>query len=81
MRKNLFRYLVVSISLLAFLGTSIFAQVDVDPSTKVRKVGKEADKIYENWLERDVDYIITKEEKRAFKQLKTNLIWAEKSKR
>ncbi|MDQ3633763.1 MAG: GWxTD domain-containing protein [Acidobacteriota bacterium] len=71
MHKNLFRYLIVSVTVLIFLGTSIFAQV-TDPSTRPIKVKKEVDKIYENWLEKDVDYIITKEEKRAFKQLKTN---------
>ncbi len=70
-KKNLFKFLFVAISVSALLVTSIIAQVD-DPTKKTRKVRKEIDKIYQNWLKKDVNYIITKEEKRAFKALKTD---------
>ena len=43
-----------------------------DPSTKVRKVGVEKEKIYQKWLSQDVAYIITGDEKKAFKALKTD---------
>lgn len=43
-----------------------------DPSTKVRKVTKEAAKVYRDWVNKDVDYIITSEERKAFKALQTD---------
>ena len=43
-----------------------------DPSSKVRKVEKEVAKIYQKWVNQDVAYIISPEEKKAFKQLKTD---------
>ena len=58
------------------LGVSMtFAQEDPpsqDPSSNPRKVRKEIDKIYKDWVNKDVAYIITKEEKKAFEQLKTD---------
>jgi GWxTD domain-containing protein len=39
---------------------------------KVRKVRDEVKKVYEDWLKKDVTYLITPEEKRAFRQLKTD---------
>lgn len=44
----------------------------VDPTTKPRKTKVEIAKIYSNWLKKDVRYIITEEEKKAFKALKTD---------
>ncbi len=72
MRKKeiLVRFLLVGL-LGAFSVSTIFAQVD-DPLTKSRKTKEEISKIYQNWLSKDVRYIITKEEKRAFKSLKTD---------
>ena len=72
MRKKevLVRFLLVGL-LGVFLVDSLFAQVE-DPLTKSRKTTEEISKIYENWLSKDVRYIITKEEKRAFKSLKTD---------
>jgi GWxTD domain-containing protein len=72
MRKNnLVKFLVLSISIFTLLATSVFAQ-DTDPTTKTRKVREEIDKIYKNWMKKDVAYIITKEEKKAFNALKTD---------
>ncbi len=51
--------------------TSAFAQ-QVDVNEKARKTKKEVARIYKNWLSKDVRYIITPEEKKAFKQLKTD---------
>ena len=44
----------------------------VDPSEKVRNIKSEPGKVYKNWVEKDVDYIITPEEKKAFKALATD---------
>ena len=45
-----------------------------DPSTKARAQGKEVstNKIYQKWVNEDVAYIITKEEKEAYKKLTTD---------
>lgn len=73
-QKSLIR--VSAVTALIWAGASFgFAQEPaptVDPSQKPRVVGKEKDKIYQNWLNRDVEYIITSEEKKAFKALKTD---------
>ena len=39
---------------------------------KARVVKAEVKKVYENWMKKDVAYIITSEEKKAFKELKTD---------
>lgn len=73
--KKLFSKIAIISSVLTVGATAIFAQEDPpsqDPSTKVRKVGKEVEKIYSDWVNKDVAYIITNEEKKAFKQLKTD---------
>ncbi|MBA3693552.1 MAG: GWxTD domain-containing protein, partial [Acidobacteria bacterium] len=43
-----------------------------DVPNKARKVGKEKDKIYSEWTSKDVEYIITGDEKKAYKALKTD---------
>ena len=43
-----------------------------DPSEKPRNVKPELKKAYKDWLERDVVYIITDEERKAFKKLQTD---------
>ncbi|CAN5505649.1 hypothetical protein BH10ACI3_BH10ACI3_19710 [soil metagenome] len=43
-----------------------------DPNEKVRNVKVEANKVYKKWLDNDVAYIITDEEKKAFKALATD---------
>ena len=43
-----------------------------DISKKVRNVGKEEGAVFKKWLNNDVPYIITKDEKKAFLALKTD---------
>lgn len=43
-----------------------------DPSEKQRKVKPELKKAYKDWLDKDVAYVITDEERRAFKKLETD---------
>src|SRR5437870_5860714 len=43
-----------------------------DPSEKTRNVKPELKKAYKDWLEKDVAYIITDDERRAFKKLETD---------
>src|SRR6266853_5196102 len=43
-----------------------------DPSQKPRNVKPELKKAYKDWLEKDVLYIITDEERKAFKKLQTD---------
>ncbi|HEV8204152.1 MAG TPA: GWxTD domain-containing protein, partial [Pyrinomonadaceae bacterium] len=64
---------------LAFLVTLIlsasvwvFAQDQQDPSSKPRNVKPELKKAYKDWLDKDVTYIITDEERKAFKKLATD---------
>ncbi|MGI8556509.1 MAG: GWxTD domain-containing protein [Pyrinomonadaceae bacterium] len=75
--KNLFRLILSSI-LIVLAGVSMgFAQndkkdQDLDPSQKSRNVKSEVGKIYKDWVNKDVAYIITPEEKAAFNKLQTN---------
>ena len=43
-----------------------------DPSQKPRKVKEELHKAFKTWLDKDVAYIITDEERRAFNKLETD---------
>ena len=43
-----------------------------DPMTKPRNVKPELKKAYKDWLEKDVTYVITDEERKAFKKLATD---------
>src|SRR5438445_809698 len=43
-----------------------------DPSQRERNVKPELKKAYKDWLEKDVAYIITDEERKAFKKLVTD---------
>jgi GWxTD domain-containing protein len=43
-----------------------------DPMDKPRNVKPELKKAYKDWLEKDVTYVITDEERRAFKRLQTD---------
>jgi GWxTD domain-containing protein len=45
---------------------------DQDPSEKPRNVKPELKKAYKDWLDKDVAYIITDEERKAFKKLETD---------
>ena len=44
----------------------------IDPSQKARNVKVELKEVYKKWLQNDVDYIITAEERKAFKALQTD---------
>ncbi|MEO6393519.1 MAG: GWxTD domain-containing protein, partial [Pyrinomonadaceae bacterium] len=61
-----------------FLGASLFAMLvqpvaaQQDPSQKQRQVKTEVKKAYRDWIEKDVTYIISDAEKRAFKKLETD---------
>jgi GWxTD domain-containing protein len=60
------------------VGSSVFAQAQPpeknggDPTDKPRVVKREMKDVYKKWLENDVPYIITGEEKKAFKALATD---------
>jgi len=75
-KKKLIRNVALTVSILATSVTFGFAQdpgkPSEDPTTKARKVGKEKDKIYSQWTSKDVEYIITGDEKKAYKALKTD---------
>ncbi|HEV7680950.1 MAG TPA: GWxTD domain-containing protein [Pyrinomonadaceae bacterium] len=61
---------------LVLFGTSLsgFAQPgkSQDPMDKPRNVKPELKKAYKDWLEKDVTYVITEEERKAFKKLATD---------
>ena len=76
-KKKIIRNLALSASVLLTsvsfgFGQNPSATPTQDITNKERKVTKEGDKIYKDWLNKDVRYIITKEEKKAFEQLKTD---------
>ncbi len=74
-KKNLIRKAVLTVSMLSAGASYTFAQTPKpteDPSTKVRKVKAEAPKVYKDWLSKDVGYIITGDERKAFKALTTD---------
>ncbi len=62
---------------LVLAGASIFGfaqdpRQSQDPMEKPRRVKAELKKAYKDWLEKDVTYIITPEEQKAFKKLATD---------
>jgi GWxTD domain-containing protein len=72
--RNLPRVAVAMFSL-TFALSPVAAQKktgDQDPSEKPRNVKPELKKAYKDWLEKDVAYIITDEERKAFKKLETD---------
>ena len=77
MSKNkLIRNFALTISIAAASVSVGFAQdkekPSQDPSTKARTQKAEVNKVYQNWVNNDVPYIITDQEKKAFKALKTD---------
>jgi GWxTD domain-containing protein len=56
----------------SFLGFAQDPRQGQDPMDKPRNVKPELKKAYKDWLEKDVTYIITDEEKKAFKKLATD---------
>src|SRR4026209_2435257 len=72
-KSALFPALALSLTVAA--GSIAFAQSQKqtqDPSEKPRNVKPELKKAYKDWLDKDVTYIITDEERRAFKKLETD---------
>ena len=51
---------------------AVFAQEPQDPTQRQRNVKPELKKAYKDWLDKDVTYIITDEERKAFKKLATD---------
>src|SRR3989449_3473360 len=75
-RKVSLRLAIVFIAL-ASAGSAVWAQnkqkdQGQDPSEKPRNVKPELNKAYKDWLEKDVAYIITDEERKALKKLQTD---------
>src|SRR5260370_24008044 len=69
--------LAVDFLALAFAAPSALAQKSKkdqgqDPSEKPRNVKPELKRAYKDWLDKDVAYIITDEERKAFKKLQTD---------
>ncbi len=64
--------LAVSAALLAPLSPAIFGQEGQDPTQRPRNVKPELKKAYKDWLDKDVAYIITDEERKAFRKLATD---------
>ena len=74
-KKNLIRNAALTASVILTGATYSFAQdpkPSEDPTGKARVVKAEVKKVYKDWLSKDVDYIITGDEKKAFKALKTD---------
>src|SRR6267142_461092 len=75
-RKFSFRLAIVVFAIVS-AGAAVSAQnkqkdQSQDPSEKPRNVKPELKKAYKDWLEKDVVYIITDEERKAFKKLQTD---------
>ena len=69
------RRVAVAMFSLTFALSPVAAQKkpgEQDPSEKPRNVKPELKKAYKDWLEKDVAYIITDEERKAFKKLETD---------
>ena len=74
-KKNLIRNTILTASILGASASFALAQnpkPTIDPADKSRTVTAEINKIYKNWINKDVEYIITSEEKKAYKALKTD---------
>ena len=69
--NGIIRSLAIMLFVTAICISSAFAQ-DPDPSSRPRMQKEEKEQIYNDWVGKDVKYIITKEEQKAFKQLKTD---------
>jgi len=73
--SKLIRRLTMALVLLILASTPLLAQnrqTSEDPMSNPRKVKPELKKAYKDWLEKDVDIIITDQERKAFKKLQTD---------
>ncbi|HEX8142812.1 MAG TPA: GWxTD domain-containing protein [Pyrinomonadaceae bacterium] len=70
------RGLLMALSLLLLAAPAALAQnrqqPSQDPTNNPRNIKKEVPKAYKDWLEKDVAYIITDDERKAFKKLQTD---------
>src|SRR4051812_16102568 len=64
--------LAVVLSLVFCASASALSQDQQDPANRARNVKPELKKAYRDWLDKDVTYIITDEERKAFKKLSTD---------
>lgn len=77
-KRNFIRNLVLTSSVLLTSVSVGFAQKtektppNQNPEDKPRNVKAEVKEVYKNWIKKDVAYIITSEEKKAFNALKTD---------
>lgn len=69
--QKLFRRVLTALFVLALAVPAVFGQDVSDPNRK-RNEKPELKKAYKDWLEKDVPYIITEDERRAFKKLATD---------
>jgi hypothetical protein len=68
-------HLAILLSVLISGSLTLFAQntqKSQDPMDKPRNVKPELKKAYKDWLDKDVTYIITDEERKSFKKLQTD---------
>jgi GWxTD domain-containing protein len=74
--RSLSRFGVVFLSLVFLaplsLGQKNKSNSQDDPRERARNVKPELKKVYKDWLDKDVSYIITDEERKAFKKLQTD---------
>ncbi len=68
-RLAVFSFILAGTSLFGFAQDKTKSQ---DPMDKPRNVKPELKKAYKDWLEKDVTYVITDEERKAFKKLATD---------
>ena len=71
--KSLGKFLFHVMATLA-IAYSVSAQSDQpqDPNSKSRNFKEEVKRVYQDWVKKDVAYIITSEEKKAFTALKSD---------
>lgn len=76
MRKSFFRNFALAGFVLVSGVSAVIAQPEKNPSQnpseKPRNVKKEVAKVYKDWVNKDVAYIITKDERKAFDKLTTD---------
>jgi GWxTD domain-containing protein len=69
------RYFVLTMLLALIAAPGVYAQKDKqgqNPQDKPRNVKSEVKKVYQDWVNKDVAYIISDEERKAFKRLATD---------
>jgi GWxTD domain-containing protein len=71
-RNTVFSALMLSMSASFAVAQKTKPTPNLSPEDKVRNVKVEVKRVYKEWMEKDVAYIITGDEKRAFKALTTD---------